>query len=277
MSRQGTTMSTQKLEYDHVYWKKKNSYILTNTKASEFSNASTDFPTRDTVLSVNTKPQGLKTGMKADKNRPPYWVYDYKISSTEGLVITDANVKDTVSSGSIEQVFKQITFSDLKIFFDDNTSSNFNIQESLNLTHPGTLVFLEVGEDGSSYKGLDKLYQRGIKLSITTNALAAQGGTCVVNISFSNVFRGANNDFDPGGVPVAMIAWPQLSFVWSKNSATKKVVGFIGSIKITMNNKMHHSHTHGGQAPPAQNIPGFYTDSNTSIKRYTLDFFNTFF
>lgn len=269
MSRPGTTLSTQKLEYDEVIWASETKYgnqFAVKTLSEEIKL----LPALGTVTNVTTWPVGVDTGMDADKNRPPYWVFSHQIDPVKGLVITNINVRDTVTSGSVEEVFEKIEFSDLKIFFEDNTSINFDLQAALS-SPSDTYVLFTVGENGagrniagSYFAPRDKLYQRGLKLEILTNVLATSGGTCNVKLTFSIAFRGSNNDFDPGGVPVAMIAWPQFSFEWRNEAVTKRVTKFMGSIKISMRNKMHSSHMHHG-TPKNENIVGFYADSNSSV------------
>ena len=275
MSRPGTTLSSQKLEYDEVIWASETRYGNAFAVQSAARGYLQPLPQLGTVTNVTAAPSGLSTGMSADSSRPPYWVFAYKIDRTKGLVITDIKVKDTVGEGSIEEVFEKIEFSDLKIFFEGGTTVNFDLAAALSST-TGTLVWLTIGENGAgrnasgSYAApRDALYQRGLKLEIMTNVLSPSGGTCQISLVFSIVFRGSKNDFDPGGVPVAMIAWPQYSFRWSNEIASRRVVKFIGSIKISMINKMHSSHTHHGPSYN-ENIAGLFTDSNTSIRDATI-------
>jgi hypothetical protein len=267
MSRPGTTLATQKLEYDEINW----SSVTRYGNAFAVSAAAPGFlqplPALGTVTSVTNPPMNLSTGMDADRSLPPYWVFSYKIDAQKGLMISGLNAKDTQSAGSIEEVFEKIEFSDLKIFFNDGTSMIFDMNRAL--TSPtGSFVWLTVGEAGAPFSDpSDTLYQRGLKLEIFTNVLQPTGGTCFIRLAFSLALRGSKNDFDPGGVPVAMITWPQYSFEWSSDRATKRVVKFIGSIKISMNNKMHSSHMHHG-APLNENLSGFFADSNTSLYEF---------
>lgn len=275
MSRSNTNLGTQRLEYDDVIWSKEEFYGISPIGLASASGTEIELkplPPLDEKIEVNTPPLVLTTGMKADKDKPPYWIFKYKLDSYKGLVISDVKVKDTIETDSSEDVFERIEFGDLKIFFDDDTSIEIDIATILSF--PQTNFFLSVGESGSG-KGFnisdpkDELYQRGLKLDISSNILHPLGEKCYIFLSFSIVFRGAKNDFDPAGIPVAMVTWPQISFSWSNVENTKRVVKFMGSIKISMHNKMHATHCHSTGSdycnPLEENISGLYTDSNTSI------------
>lgn len=90
----------------------------------------------------------------------------------------------------------------------------------------------------------------------------------------SIVFFGANNDFDPGGFPVALKVFPQLSFTWSipkeatvtshtnkagiiANHNIYEIEKFAGSIIMVTNNSMING--------PNENIASLFTDSNTAM------------
>lgn len=283
MSRSGTTLSSQRSEYTNVRWNNhvhygNTAYINhgkeTGGNHTIFRNLSTLLNTTTQVLS---RPANLvrHNAMPDDNGRKPYWTFSYELNSTNGFILSNINVKDTVNTGSTEDVFDKIEFKDFKIFFTDGSSTTLNVGSLLTSNDSHTHVRLSVSEDGTgqNFSGGafgDTLYQRGLSLEITTNALAASGGTCRVKIGMSIVFRGAKNDFDPGGVPVALVAWPQFTFMWFREGATKRVKKFMGSIKIAMKNKMHSSHMHHG-SPLNENIAGFYTDSNTSIRDSNFD------
>jgi hypothetical protein len=281
MSRAGTTLDTQRLKYHEVIWSQQKFYgqyaaIITSDGSDIQPELLIPF---DTPFFIQDKPIGLITGMKADEEMPPYWVFEYKIDSNKGLVISNVKVKDTIEENSKEDVFERIEFGDMKIFFDNAPEEEVNFTKLF--LNPTTKVTFETGEGGSGfgfnlYDPPDILYQRGIKLDVSSNILHESGGHCDIFLSFSIVFRGAKNDFDPGEIPVAMIAWPQISFSWSNIGNTSKVLKFIGSIKITMHNKMHdmhtemhHDHDHSSvdehETTFDENIVGFYTDSNTSL------------
>lgn len=273
MSRIGTTLATQKLEYDEVIWLSETRFGNAFAVSAAAPGYLQQLPALGTVTNITSPPSGLETGMPADIARPPYWIFSYEINAQKGLIISNLNAKDTQASGSTEEVFEKIEFSDLKIFFNDGTSMLFDLNRALTST-TSTFVFFNVGEDGDgrNISGLysdprDPLYQRGLKLEIYTNVLEATGGTCFVGLVFSLVLRGSKNDFDPGEVPVAMIAWPQFSFEWNSDGATKRVIKFMGSIKISMNNKMHSTHMHHG-TPLNENVSGLFADSNSSLMEF---------
>jgi hypothetical protein len=218
---------------------------------------------------VTGPPPGVATGLPATadevvENRVPYWEFTHRIDAAQGLVITKAVARGTQHTGtttlSTEEVFQRIDFTDLKVYFDDGSSAMFNVARAL----PSGIFQFRVRGQRTTVSPPDKLFQYGLQLRLSDNVLSGTG-TCTVNLEMTVVFRGAMNDFDPGGVPVAMGCYPQLAFTWLSEGATKRVVKFRGSIRSTTDNVMSHYMHHAGAHPPPQNIAGFYTDSNTSF------------
>lgn len=246
-------LDSQTLMFDEIRWE-----ILEQSEIIQSNN----------TTQVRGSPSGNRAGIVSsdedytppESTRPPYWEFDYEILPTRGLTFTNVNVRDTHASGSLEEVFEFIDFTDLEVEFTDGTTEPFDLSAAFS---SGT-TFLEVGENGTraTLTPNDPLYQRGIKLSVTYNVLAASGGACMVKLEMSAVFRGAANDFDPGGVPVALDLWPQLAFTWDNNQATKFVARFRGTMRYLMRNKMRAM---GGMPAGTQNVSGYFTDSNESM------------
>ena len=250
--RRDATLATQTSKFHDVFW-------LVNSGPTAMSNA----PGIGVVTQVRGTPEGLITGMAIDSAMPPYWEYDYRIDGTSGLLLTDVVVRDTQVAGSSEPVFDRIEFADFAVGFTDGTSEAFSISRAL--ANPDSRF--SAAERGTA--GNDPLYQRGLCLQLVDNVLAARGGTCNVTLEISIVFRGAMNDFDPGGVPVALILWPELLYKWDRDGATKMVNRFRGSVKATMNHYMYSGHSgagvhHTSGTVPEENIASFFTDSNAT-------------
>lgn len=200
--------------------------------------------------------------MDADKNRPPYWEFTYLVNGMSGIRFTDIVVRDSQTAGSIEEVFESIDFADFAIGFSDGSAEGFDIARAMG--NPGS--FITVAENGSI--GTDHLFQRGLRITLVDNVLAHREGRCLVTMELSVVFRGAKNDFDPGGIPVAMILWPEIAFTWDRNGATKSVNRFRGSVKMTVHNRMFPGHSGSGThhttgTPPLANVASVFADANT--------------
>lgn len=259
MSVSGTTIGSQQTRYNEVKWNVEAKHSNQAGASSLRQLLDKDIPVSGAITDLpSTRPSTSPSTAVL-----PFWEYKYHLSSAHGLIIKEINAKHSQGAGTTEEVFEKIEFRDLKIFFKDGTSADFNIaaafsagQAEFALAHDGTL-------------GSDKLYQRGLKLTLRTNVLNGIG-ICLVTLEMSIVFRGAKNDFDPGKVPVVMLAWPQLSFMWHTAGATKKVEKFMGSVKISVKNKMHSSHVHNGSSYD-ENIASFFTDTNdTKLLTRTL-------
>jgi hypothetical protein len=95
-----------------------------------------------------------------------------------------------------------------------------------------------------------------------------------VTLRLSVAFRGATNDFDPGGVPVHMNFYPQIGWTWKSTGASgRRVNRFRGSVRITVTNQTPASPAvpASGNMPaipamPAvpENIVNCFADSNVS-------------
>lgn len=216
---------------------------------------------------VEGETEQLQSGMKG-AIRIPFWEYNYQISPTSGLLLSDIVVRNTQADKTKkEDVFKSIEFADFQITLSDGSNVAFDVSRAL----ANPLSELTMSEDGVRIcpDFTDPLFQRGIELKLVDNVLTDKNGVCNVTIRLSVVFRGEKNDFDPAGFPVALGVWPEISFLWSNDKATKGVRSFRGSVKLTLNNKMFESHGphHGGSAPKA-NVASFFTDSNTAFRDY---------
>jgi hypothetical protein len=217
---------------------------------------------------IRGAPAGNRSGVVSEDDdhtpieasRPPYWEFDYVVDSNLGLRLSDVNVRDTYAVSAQEEVFEFIEYTDLEVEFTDGTVVPFDISTALG---SGTTT-LFVAENGTrtTVTPNDPLYQRGLKLTMTYNILTSSGGTCNITLQMSAVFRGAANDFDPGGVPVALDLWPQLAYSWSNSGATKTVKRFRGTVRYLLHNKMSPL---GDMTVLDANVPGYYTDSNTSF------------
>ena len=254
----GRTFSTQKTMFDEIVWNIKKDYYLDASNSHNERGAP-----------VGVKASGNLRGV--EKTRPPYWEFDWSVYNVSGLSLSNIKVRGTQSKSSTELVFESLKFTDLEIIFDDKSRMPFDIDAALNNTWPildGSLSSLMTVENGSwspTAKSLDKLYQRGIRLRLVTNVLGASDERCDVTLDMTVVFRGAANDFDPGGMPVAMLMWPQLSWKWNNNKASKRVKGFRGSVVLVTQVTMYRMN-HG-------NVSSLFTDSNTSaesLKRSSL-------
>ncbi len=261
-------IDNQVLMFDEIFWWQKK--IITEL----------DFPFPD--RNVSAKPINVKAGLVSDDEdytppevlHPPFWVYDFRIDPLTGLELSNINVADARSAGSIDEVFEFINFTDLEVEFTDGSKVPFDISSAFQ----AGVSYLEVAENGTrvSVTPNDDLFQRGIKLSMTQNVLDGfntMDGTnniCNVTLEMSVVFRGAANDFDPGRIPVAMDLWPQIAFSWNNEEATKFVKRFRGSVRFLLRNKMGRM---GIMESMNANVAGLFTDSNESMSdgRHTDD------
>jgi hypothetical protein len=208
------------------------------------------------------------TAPKAETGRPagtaapdPYWEFSWQITADSGLKLTDLVARDTLGPGSMEPVAESVDFTDLKIVFSDTPAGDFE-------SFPIAAAFghkeskFEYGQTGTSTASgaRDSRFQHGLLLTLVHEF----GGTCKVKLCLSVVFRGAVNDFDPGGIPVSMNFYPQIGYTWerSKGSAsTRTVKQFRGSVRITVNNRTPAS---GSMPAVPENVANFWTDSNIS-------------
>lgn len=218
-------------------------------------------------VEVRGAPPGVRSAMTSDDSdytpdearRPPYWEFDYGLHETSGLRFTNVVVRDAISSGSSDNVFESIEFADLGIEFTDGTKVDFDMAAAL--ASPSALLLVSAGGTRNTVTPNDSLFQRGLKLKLTQNVLAASGGSLNVTVRISAVFRGAANDFDPGGVPVALDLWPQIGLTWERGSKT--VARMRGSVKLLATNAM----SHWPDAPMSthENVASFFTDCNASL------------
>jgi hypothetical protein len=213
-------------------------------------------PPAQLAWQISSPPAGRKDGMDPSNAHPPYWTFDYEVTASAGLKLKNICVVDAHHVGGSELIMEEIVFADLLIEHDGGTAP-LPFAFARAFSNPDS--FLVISEEGTDYSGTDDLYQRGLLLVLVdTIPNVAQ-----VTLELSIVFRGSKNDFDPAGVPVAVIAWPQIAWSWKPldGRAGKRVNRFHGTVKITVCNYMSHSHGSGPAAPQA-NVPNFFADSN---------------
>lgn len=256
-----TTLDNQQTIFEEIDWQQDSSAPLIADKDIE----------------VTGRPPGLVTGLPATadeelENRRPYWEFTYRIDSTRGLVIKNVVARGTQHSTtaiqSEERVFQEVDFTDLQVTFDDGSIAMFDVARALSSAPPPTFKLMRGGKRQlGTVAPPDPLIQYGLLLSLTDN-VAQPAGSCYVTLDFVFVVRGAINDFDPGGVPVAMGCYPQLAWKWLETrGSTRRVTRFRGSVRITVDNVMADAHTgHGGVSPPKTNSAGLYSDSNSSFQ-----------
>lgn len=231
------TLSSQKNVFEMVTWGPANGVNgrFSARNVSSLTQTFTGFPTGH-----------VHTGK-------PFWEFEAELSTTHGLRINNAVVRDTQGTGSTEKVCKRIEFTDLRVTFTDNTSKDISFSRAF--SHANS-VFL-VGENGK--KRTDDLYQRGVSLKLVDD----MDGDCRAEVELSAVFRGELNDGDPGGAFDGFKFYPQISFTWHRlPGSSKKVKSFRGNIKMLVDVHMPAGH-HGSMSPA--NIASFYTDSNASL------------
>lgn len=254
MSQPGTTLGNQTLIFDEVYW------IDDPPPFSGF--------TMDTDKPVAGVPMKLSVGgsLGSEASHPPYWEFAWQLNHTVGLKLTNVNVRDSQSAGSTENVFDTIDFTDFSVSFDGGPTVPFDLAAAF-ANPKSNFTIREGGTRTIAGKPPDALFQRGMKLTLVNDVLSGSD-TCIVKLELSVVFRGANNDIDPGGIPVGMKVWPQFAWTWlntDDNKATKKVTSFRGSVRCTVNNQMY---TMGGMSgmSASGNVSSVFTDSNNSMR-----------
>jgi hypothetical protein len=249
MAHPGTTLSNQQTMFDEVVW--------------EVDHSPAGAPAPAAAHAVSGAPAGARPTLPGDDGRSPYWEFSYELNTTSGLRLTDVTVVDSQSAGSRENVFELVEFTDLAVGFTDGTSVAFNVGRAFS-NPASSFQIKENGHRRSLHASLaaDNLFQRGMKLTLVDNVLTGSG-TCNVTLELSVVFRAAKNDFDPGGVPVALIVWPEVAFTWASEGASKRVKRFRGGVRLGLVNTMPHTAgmNMGTMANPA-NVASFFADSN---------------
>lgn len=250
------TIDTQTLMFDEIRW-------LDDPISLGTLNTTGD-------ITISGSPAGLAgNGMLSEGiTTPPYWEFKYSLNTTSGITLKDVIVKDSQSAGRTENVFKNIFFENITVTFDDNTTLPFDMSAAFN-NASSSFVIRQHGRRFTLTPN-DNLFQRGMKLTLVDTF----GGICKVTLEIAVVFRGASNDFDPGGIPVAMIVYPQIGLTWHNTwlegdqirVARKMVKKFTGNVKVVVNNTMYPGHMSHAMTP--ENLAGFYTDSNTSLSDF---------
>jgi hypothetical protein len=260
MARLNTTrtIDRQTLMYNDINWQR-------TTRLSPLAPSSGNPP-----LEMRGTPIGLRSGITTNTLilehtpeevvRPPYWEFDYELHPSSGLRFTNVVVRDATSAGSSDNVFESIEFDDLEIQFTDGTPPvAFDMAAAL--ISPSAVLLVSEGGTRRTVTPNDTLFQRGLKLTVTHDVLAASGGSQIITVEISVVFRGAANDFDPGGVPVALDLWPQIGLTWERGS--KVVDRMRGSVKLLPISEM--SHVADSPASTHENVAAIFTDSNESM------------
>lgn len=261
------TLATQTLIYDEIRW-------TTTTRTSPLLPSSGGPATEVRGLPAGARagitknlPMGLDAeipGISPENARPPYWEFDYELDANSGLRFSKVVVRDARSAGSSDNVFEWIEFDDFGIEFTDGTTAAFDMPAAL-VASSAELLVSEQGRR-TYVTPNDRLFQRGLKLTLRQDVLASTGLSMFVTLEISVVFRGAANDFDPGGVPVALDLWPQIGWTWEHEHLGQKVVKRMrGSVKLLANNMMHHAHDDDGPMPAHENVASYFTDSNESM------------
>jgi hypothetical protein len=229
------TLSTQRLMFNQIIWNKMEPA------------ASLDV---GVVTTESARPAGTGTA--------PFWKFSWQLSHESGIKITDVSCE--TAAGVTEPVAKQIDFTDFKVAFDDTPQGSledFNIAEAFG-HRESKFLFCRQGER-YYVKPADTRFQYGLRLQLVHEF----GGKCKVTLRIAVVFRGAGNDFDPGGIPEALPIYPQISYEWNKiGSSARRVRQFRGSVRVIVNNKMTGS-MHGMPAPNS-NVANLFADSNTA-------------
>src|SRR5690606_12870668 len=160
------------------------------------------------------------------------------------------------SNRIVEDVMSNLNFENLQILFDgDSVFTDFPVADVFS----NSQATLEVYEDGNSIQ-FGNLFQKGCKLTMKHDF----GGTCEITVSLSVVFRGRQNDFDPGGAAYATKFFPQIQFSWNPGKTNPKIVkSFTGPIAMDCNT--HHADTNPTCLPTEMNFVEMFTDSNTGI------------
>jgi hypothetical protein len=177
----------------------------------------------------------------------PYWSFDGELNGTNGLKLTNVHIKELPGhhdGTASAPVFESIEFTDLKVFFADGTSEDFDIGPAFG----DPLAIFETGEDGDY--GMDDLFQRGVKLTLNQNV----GGVCPILVELSVVFRGPGADFEPGGNMRAMKVYPQIGLTWL-GGGSKRPISLRGAVRMIVAVE---------SGAPSLNRASFFTDSNTA-------------
>lgn len=210
------------------------------------------------------------TTPKSETGRPPgtpvgapYWEFSWQITPDTGLKLTNLVVRDTMEAGSSETVADTVDFTDFAVVFNDTTAGTFEpFPIATAFAHKESSFQYGVQGESTASGVLDTLYQQGMRLKLVHEF----GGTCKVTVRISIVFRGAINDFDPGGVPFSLNFYPQIAYSWEGMPGSKRrVKQFRGSVRITANNQTPAMGSHPGVA---DNVVNFWTDSNISKNPY---------
>src|SRR5579872_4034570 len=100
-----------------------------------------------------------------EASRPPYWEFTWQLNNTVGLKLTNVNVRDSQSSGSTENVFDTIDFTDFSVTFNGGTTVPFDLTAAF-ANPKSTFSIREGGSRAIPGFAPDLLFQRGLKLTL---------------------------------------------------------------------------------------------------------------
>ena len=253
------TLDNQKSKYDDISW----------------DNVTTDVDFFTNNFFVN--PPGIPSG-DVQWYCKAYW------STINGLYFEDLHIKNSLSSGSTETIFKKISYKDLRIKFHNNTWIDFDLNDPK----------VQISEASEGYTSEDSreedpLYQRGFKAELTNYVdFPGANGKFVfqVNLQLSLVLRSSAPDFDPGQTQHCVQAFPQIKWsygirllnhnspghgpldyndvlhVLPNNPTGGFVEQFRGSVVMDEEPAKDASLMMG---PDSTNYVSFFTDSNSSL------------
>jgi hypothetical protein len=267
MTKPGSSLAGQSSKFDDVCW----NILNWTTPAPQVPSS---FPVERTGT-VLEPPQGLKNGMNASDPNPSFWTYKYEVNGSVGLRLSDIRVANVPGYDGPIRIIDEIGFGDLEFECEGLGTTAFDL--AAGMAHSDSS--LTITEDGAERYSNDDLYQRGIRLVLVNSVQDSGAEVCRVTLQLSLVLRGAKNDFDPGGIPVALLLWPQITWSWQRpldGGAGKRVVRFRGSVKTSACNSMAHEthlmgmsdpdddNPHSGHTHPDANVASFFTDNNVS-------------
>lgn len=305
------TLSTQRSEYAKVRWNRTETYNPQRpTDASFVVNPSHElFRNPEYVRPANYDPYDpefakhplafwgytchvndkLDGSAKQNSNDPLTAFYFDQVRVHQSQYYAGpAGDKTKVSSlpQDARDVFSRLGFHSLKVTFENPGGTvppafEFVIADYIRPSQSDPNKSYELKRSWGGRIGGDHLYQTGWQLVLTENR---PGWPCL-QVALSLVTRGPAPDFDPGGVPVALKCYPQITFKWTrKTGVAVGVKQFEGTVRAVVNTKHY---MHDPFAGPNHFIPGHgmgrmgclpstsnwndvscFADSNISAKHY---------
>lgn len=217
-----------------------------------------------------TKQTGRPTSAVAGA---PHWEFEWQLVANGGLKLANlvAVGSEPAAPTASVPVAELVDFTDLKIAFSDTPANKFDdFPVAAAFAHKDSRFAFGTNGTNGNLDVPDPLYQYGMMLTLVHDF----GGTCKVKVCLSVAFRGATNDFDPGGIPVSMNFYPQIGYTWEPiGSSGRRVRQFRGSVRVTVTNQTPASPRvpASGSMPeimamPAvpENVANCFADSNVS-------------